>query len=299
MVTKVKEQVVTVKDYANDIKPTWCAGCGDFGILNTVKQALVQMGLAPHEVLIATGIGCGSKLPDYMRVNSFTSLHGRPIPIAQGIHLANHGLKVVVVAGDGDTYGIGGNHFIHALRRNADITIIAQDNAVYGLTKGQYAPTSQPGFMTKTSPPPEGSIEKPINPMAMALAAGATFVGRSFSGNPKHLVQMIAQAIEHPGSSLLDVFQPCVIFNRNQSYEFYRPRVYDLQEEGYDPTDYTSAWEKAHEWGDRIPLGVLYQEEGKPTYEQQVAALKAGPLVEQELRTFTDEEISTLVAEFV
>jgi 2-oxoglutarate ferredoxin oxidoreductase subunit beta len=291
--------MLTVKDYANEIQPTWCPGCGDYGILNAVKRALVQMELAPHQVLIATGIGCGSKLPDYMKVNSFTSLHGRPIPIAQGVHLANHGLKAIVVAGDGDTYGIGGNHFMHALRRNADITIIAQDNAVYGLTKGQYSPTSQPGFVTKTSPPPEGSIEQPVNPMALALAAGATFVGRSFSGNPKHLTEMIAKAIEHPGASLLDVFQPCVIFNRHQSYEFYRPRVYDLQEEGYDPTDYAAAWEKAHEWGDRIPIGILYQEEGKPSYEQQVPALKAGPLVEQPLKTWKKKDFDDLVAEFL
>jgi 2-oxoglutarate ferredoxin oxidoreductase subunit beta len=291
--------MVTMKDYDITIQPTWCAGCGDYGILNAVKRALVKMELGPHEVLIATGIGCGSKLPDYMKVNSFTSLHGRPIPIAQGVHLANHDLKVLVVAGDGDTYGIGGNHFMHALRRNSDITIIAQNNAVYGLTKGQYSPTSPPGFPTKTSPPPEGALEVPVNPLALALGAGATFIARSFSGNPSHLTDMIVAAVQHSGAALLDVLQPCVIFNRNQSYDFYRPRVYDLEEEGYDPTDRTAAWEKSHEWGERIPIGVLYRVDGQPTYESQVSTLQAGPLVKQPLKKWTEKDYEALVVEFL
>ena len=291
--------MVSVKDFAVDVNPTWCAGCGDFGILNSMKKALVNLELAPHEIHLVSGIGCGSKLPDYIGVNSFTSLHGRPIPIAQGIHLANHDLKVIVVAGDGDTYGIGGNHFIHMLRRNADVTLIVQNNAVYGLTKGQYSPTSPKGFPTKTSLPPEGSIETPINPIALALAAGATFVGRAFSGNPTHLTDMIMAAVSHKGVALLDVLQPCVIFNRNFSYDFYRPRVYDLAEEGYDKTDYGAAWKKAHEWGDRIPIGVLYQEEGKPSYEEQVPQLAHGALVKQGIRTLTEKEYKALEAEYL
>ena len=291
--------MVNIKDYASPVRSTWCVGCGDYGILNSLKQALVKMDLAPHEALIVTGIGCGSKLPDYMTVNGYTSLHGRPIPIAQGIHLANHDLKVIVVAGDGDTYGIGGNHFVHALRRNANITIIVQNNAVYGLTKGQYSPTSPKGFPTKTSPPPTGAIEPPINPIALGLAAGATFIARSFSGNPSHLTDMIVAAINHQGCALLDVLQPCVTFNRDHSYDFYRQRVYSVAEEGHDPSNRDAAWEKSSEWGDRIPIGILYMVEGKPTYEDQVGTLKSGPLVKQGLRSWKESDYTVLEAEFI
>lgn len=292
--------MVDIKDYAGPVRPTWCPGCGDFGIWNAMKRALVEAELAPHEVVIYTGIGCGSKLPDYMTVNGFTSIHGRPIPIAQGAHLANHDLKAIVVAGDGDTYGIGGNHFIQVCRRNADITIVVQDNRVYGLTKGQYSPTSPKGFPTKTSPPPEGAIDQPVNPIALALATGATFIARSWSGDLPHLIEMMVAAIRHRGCALLDVFQPCVIFNRAYSYDYYRPRVYKLsEEEGYDPSDREAAWEKAHEWGERIPIGVIYQVEGQPTYEDQVPALAAGPLVEQGFRAWTEEDYEALEAEFI
>ena len=291
--------MVELKDYASPVRPTWCPGCGDFGVLNALKRALVEAELAPHEVIIYTGIGCGSKLPDYMRVNGFTSLHGRPIPIAQGAHLANHGLKAIVVAGDGDTYGEGGNHFMQALRRNADITIMVQNNRIYGLTKGQYSPTSPKGFPTKTSPRPEGAIDQPINPIALALAAEATFIARSWSGDLQHLTDTMVTAIRHEGAALLDIFQPCVTFNPNYYYDYYRPRVYKLEEEGYDPADLNAAWEKAHEWGDRIPIGVIYQVEGKPSYEQQVPTLAAGPLVKQGLRTWTEEDYQALEAEFI
>jgi 2-oxoglutarate ferredoxin oxidoreductase subunit beta len=292
--------MVDIKDFASPRRPTWCTGCGNFGILNSLKRALVQLGLAPHEVIVYTGIGCGSKLPDYMHINGFTSLHGRPIPIAQGGHLANHGLKAIVVAGDGDTYGEAGNHLLHALRRNAEISIMVQNNRVYGLTKGQYSPTSPKGFPTKTSPRPQGAIDNPVNPIALALAAGATFVGRSWSGDPRHLVDMMVAAIRHQGVALLDIFQPCVTFNPSYSYDFYRPRVYKVQEEeGYDPSDRQAAWEKAHEMGERIPIGVIYQVHGKPSYEQQVPTLAAGPLVKQGLKTWTEEEYEALEAEFI
>lgn len=291
--------MVELKDFASPRRPTWCPGCGDFGVWNAMKRALVEAELAPHEVIIYTGIGCGSKLPDYMTVNGFTSLHGRPIPIAQGAHLANHGLKAIVVAGDGDTYGEAGNHLIHALRRNADVTIMVQNNRVYGLTKGQYSPTSPQGFPTKTSPPPQGAIDQPVNPIALALAAEATFIARSWSGDLKHLIDMMVKAIGHQGAALLDIFQPCVTFNPNYSYDYYRPRVYKLEEkEGYDPSDLNAAWEKAHQWGGRIPIGVIYQLEGKPSYEQQVPTLDAGPLVKQGLRTWMEEDYEALEAEF-
>jgi 2-oxoglutarate ferredoxin oxidoreductase subunit beta len=292
--------MVELKDFSIPRRPTWCSGCGDFGIWNAIKRALVQLELAPHEVVIYTGIGCGSKLPDYMYVNGFTSIHGRPIPVAQGSHFANHGLKAIVVAGDGDTYGIGGNHLMHALRRNSDIAIMAQDNRIYGLTKGQYSPTSPEGFKTKTSPPPPGAIDRPVNPVALALGAEATFIARSWSGDIPHLVEMMVAAIQHRGCALLDILQPCVTFNPGYSYDYYRPRVYKLdEEEGYDPSDRNAAWAKAFEPGERIPIGVIYRNEDQPSYEEQVPTLQEGTLVAEGFRDWSDQDYEQLEQEFV
>lgn len=270
-----------ISEFSNGVKPTWCAGCGDFGILQSLKQALAKLDLKPHQALLLSGIGCGSKLPHYMRANVYDSLHGRPIPVAQGAKLANHELNVIVTSGDGDSYGIGANHFINAARRNTDIVHIIQNNQVYGLTKGQYSPTSDLGYITTTSP--EGNIELSINPIALALSAGATFISRSFSGNIKHLTDIIIKAIQHKGYSLVDVLQPCVTFNKKNTYEWYRQRIYDVNEDkSYNPSDKNSAWQKSQGWGDKIPIGIIY-EEIRPTYEEQIPALKAGPLFKQDL----------------
>jgi 2-oxoglutarate/2-oxoacid ferredoxin oxidoreductase subunit beta len=287
---------VKVKDYASDVKPTWCPGCGDFGILAAVKQALVQVGLAPHEVLLVSGIGCGSKLPDYVTANGFMTLHGRTLPVATGARLANHGLQVIAVHGDGDGLGLGMGHFIHTARRNLNIVDILQNNQIYGLTKGQYSPTSDPGFVTSTSP--DGAIEMAANPLALALTAGATFLARGFAGDVKGLAALIAMALEHEGYALVDVLQPCVTFNRKNTYDWYRERIYDLQETGYEPVDRVAAFEKALEWGDRIPTGVLYQSQ-LPTYEDQVAGLSAGPVATRKLERLTPEQVERLRAEFV
>jgi 2-oxoglutarate ferredoxin oxidoreductase subunit beta len=274
--------MVDINDFTSEHKPTWCPGCGDYGILNSVKAALASLNIAPHQVLIVSGIGCGSKLPDYMHVNGYMTLHGRTLPIATGIKLANHGLHVLVVHGDGDGYGIGMGHFMHTVRRNVDIVDLVQDNKIYGLTKGQYSPTSDKGIVTSTSP--EGALERSVNPLAYALAAGATFVARGFSLDIKHLAQLIARAIQHHGYALVDILQPCVSFNKINTYDWYRQRVYKLDEEpGYDPTNKALAWEKVQEWDERIPIGVIYQVAGVPTYEDQVPALAAGPLVAQPL----------------
>lgn len=290
---------VTAQAYNSSVKPAWCPGCGNFPILLAIKRALAEAELAPHEVIIFSGIGQASKLPDYLHVNAFTSLHGRPIPIAEGAHLANHGMKAIVVAGDGDTYGLGGNHFMHLMRRNADVTLMVHDNLIYGLTKGQYSPTSPRGMVTKTSPPPAGAIDRPVNPPAWALTSGATFIARAWSGDVAHLSATMAAAIQHKGASFVDILQPCVTFNRNYSYDYFRPRVYKLSEEGYDPSDRDAAWQKVQEWGDHIPIGVLYRTEDKPTYEQQVPSLAAGPLVDQPLRDWTEEDYQALAAEFI
>jgi len=253
---------------------TWCAGCGDFAILRALKLALADLGIEPYQALVVSGIGCGSKLPDYMNVNAYLTNHGRPVPIATAAKLANPDLHVIVTSGDGDSYGIGGNHFVQSCRRNPNITQIVENNQIYGLTKGQYSPTSEKGFITTTSP--DGAIELAFNPMAIALAAGATFIGRAFAGEPKHMAGLIAEGIRHRGYALIDVLQPCVTFNRVNTYSWYRQRVYHLEDEGYDPSHREAAWEKAHEWEERIPLGVLYRIEGLPTYEDQVKALAGG-----------------------
>ena len=254
---------------------TWCAGCGDFAILKALKLALADLGIESHQALLVSGIGCGSKLPEYMTINGYMTIHGRPLPVATAAKLVNPDLQVIVVNGDGDSYGIGGNHFVQSCRRNPNLTHIVENNQIYGLTKGQYSPTSDKGFVTTTSP--DGSIEVAFNPMSVALAAGATFIARAFAGQPKHVAQMITEGVQHRGYALIDVLQPCVTFNRVNTYEWYRKRVYHVaEEEGYDPSDREAAWQRAHEWEERIPLGVLYRVEGRPTYEDQVKALEGG-----------------------
>lgn len=288
--------MVTIDDFSSPVRPTWCTGCGNFAIWNAVKRALTQVGLAPHEVMLVSGIGCGSKLPDYTHANGYMTLHGRTVPVATGVRLANHGLRVVCTHGDGDAYAEGLGHMLHAARRNIGLVDIVQDNRIYGLTKGQYSPTSERGQVTKTSP--WGAFELPVNPIALVLAAGATFVARAWSGDLPHLTEMIVRALGHRGYALIDVFQPCVTFNRNYAYEFYRPRVYKLQDDPtYDVTDKMAAFVKALEWGDRIPIGVFYQVEERPAYEEQVPALKAGPLARQPLERLRPDQIQRLLAE--
>lgn len=289
--------MVSVKDYSSPRRPTWCTGCGDYGVWNAVKRAFAQIDLAPHQVMIVTGIGCGSKIADYMHVNGMLTLHGRPVPVATGFKLANHDLKVVVVHGDGDSMGEGPGHMIHAARRNIDLVDIIQDNRIYGLTKGQFSPTSGQGKVTKTSP--WGTIALGINPLTLALSAGATFVARSWSGDVRHLAGVIAQAVHHPGYALIDVLQPCVTFNRAEAYEFYRPLVYEVEEESHDPTDLVAAFNRAQEWEGRIPIGVIYQVTDRPSYHEALPALQAGPLVKQPFPNWSEEDLEELIDEYL
>ncbi len=270
--------MVTMTDYTG-LTSTWCPGCGNFGILNAVKKALVELDIEPHRVLMVSGIGQAGKLPHYTRGNVFNSLHGRPLPVATGAKIANPELIVIAIGGDGDGYGEGGNHFIHTMRRNHDITYLVHNNQVYGLTKGQASPTSDPGFITKTTP--DGAAT-PINPIALAIAAGASFVGRGFAGDVEHLVSLIKMSIRHKGFALLDILQPCVSFNHKNTYSWYRERVYKLEEANYDPGNKAAAFAKAQEWGEQIPIGVVYREE-LPTFEEQLPALSKGPLVMQKI----------------
>jgi 2-oxoglutarate/2-oxoacid ferredoxin oxidoreductase subunit beta len=265
---------VVLEDYG-DYVTAWCPGCGNFGILKAIKQALVAMHIAPHEVLFVSGIGQAAKAPHYLNGNVFNGLHGRALPVATGARVANPNLKIVVESGDGCIYGEGGNHFLAAIRRNVDITVLVHDNQVYGLTKGQASPTSEAGFVTKAQP--HGVSSDPFNPMVVAGAMKAGLVARSFSGLPDHLSGTIQRAIAHPGFALVDILQPCVSFNRVNTYKWYKQRCVELPPD-YDPKDWGRALATAAEWGDRIPVGVIY-ENPRPTFESHFAVSAKGGLV--------------------
>ena len=272
---------VNLQDYENNAAISWCPGCGNFPILKAVKQALSEMDLKPHEVILVSGIGQSSKLPHYLRCNFFNGLHGRSLPVATGIRVANSSPPVIVIGGDGDIYGEGGNHFLHAIRRNVNLTLIAHNNQVFGLTLGQASPTTERGFMTKVQT--HGVFLTPFNPLTVALALEAPFVARGFAGDGNHLVGLIKEAASIEGFSLIDVLQPCVTFDRVHTFQWYKDRVYDLREEGHNPADLMAAIRRSKEWGDRVPIGVFYRNPEKLSFERQLPALKAGPLVKRHL----------------
>jgi 2-oxoglutarate ferredoxin oxidoreductase subunit beta len=284
--------MVTVADYTG-ITPAWCPGCGNFGILKALNKALVGLNIEPYQVLIVSGIGQAGKLPHYTRCNTLNELHGRALPAAVGAKLTNPELVVIAAGGDGDGYGEGGNHFVYTMRRNHDITYLVHNNQVYGLTKGQASPTSDRGFITKTTPDGAGP---PINPLAIAIAAGATFVARGFAGDIDHLSSLIQKGISHRGFALIDILQPCVSFNHRNTFSWYKERVYRLEEDKvYDPGNRSAAFEKAHEWEEKIPIGVIYREVA-PTFEEQKAVVKEHPPVKQKL---IPKDIEKLLDEFI
>jgi 2-oxoglutarate ferredoxin oxidoreductase subunit beta len=269
-----------VKDLASTTKNTWCPGCGNFGIISAFKSALVELGVDREKVVIVSGIGCHGKIADYVNVNSFHGIHGRVLPLATGIELANPSLTVVGFSGDADCYDEGWDHFCHAIRRNVDLTLIVHNNMILGLTTGQTTATSQIGFKTKSTP--FGSVAVPLNPIAHALVSGGTFVARGFAGDPKHLTGLMVEALKHKGFNYIDVFQPCVTFNYLNTYEWFRQRVYKLEESGHDYADKQKALQKSFEWGDRIPIGIFYKEE-RLTYRDNLEHLKGKPLTEMSL----------------
>lgn len=266
--------------YKGPVDPDWCPGCGDFGVLRSVQTAAGRLGIKPENLVIVSGIGCSSNLPGFIHAYGVHSLHGRSVPVATGVHLANTDLKVVITGGDGDGYGIGVGHLIHAMRRNLDVTYVVMDNQIYGLTTGQASPTTSKGHKTKSTP--AGNFESPLNPLALAISSGATFVARGFSGEAKQLSDLIQAGIAHRGFSLIDVFSPCVTYNKVNTYPFFKEKVYKLEDENWDSSDFHKSLEKSFEWGDRIPLGVLY-ETSQPIYEDSEPAFKNGPLVKQKL----------------
>ena len=256
----------------------WCPGCGNFAVLDALKDALVKLNLDPHNLVMVSGIGQAAKLPHYLYGNVFNGLHGRAIPAATGIKIANNKLVVLVSSGDGDIYGEGGNHLIHAIRRNIDITVIVHNNQVYALTKGQASPTSDLGYVTKVQP--RGVIDEPVHPLSLAIALGCGFAARSFAGDKEHLSLMIQEGVRHKGFALIDTLQWCVTFNKKNNFSWYKQRSYKLGAD-YDPTDKLKAFEKSLEWGERIPIGIIYKN-GRPSYEEACGLMKERPLVEQE-----------------
>lgn len=274
-------------------KPNWCPGCGNFGIQAALKQAISNLKLDPWEVVISTGIGCGSKINQWIETYGFAGLHGRVLPVAMGVKLANHKLTVIGAGGDGDGYGIGMGHFIHAMRRNFDMTYIVENNQTYGLTLGQTSPTSDKG--AKGPSTPFGIIEDPVNPLRLALSSDCTFVARGFAGDIPHLARLIEEGIKHKGFSLIDVFQPCVTFNKINTYAYFKQKVYKLEDVGHDTTDISKAFERAGET-EKLPIGIFYKVE-KPTYESSDVGLKSGvPRVNADI---SDVEVEELMESFM
>ncbi len=278
----------------NDYKgqnPAWCPGCGNFSILKTFKDAMVEMGIEPHRFTIVSGIGQAGKFPHYVKCNTFNGLHGRTLPVATAIRLANHNMLTIAVAGDGDCYGEGGNHLMHAMRRNINVKLFVHDNQIYGLTKGQASPTSMEGMVTKNQP--FGVFSEQLNPMALAVALDCSFAARGFAGDGEHLKNLIKEAINYKGFALVDILQPCVTFNKINTYEWYRQRVYRIEPE-YNPEDRIEAFKKALEWGDRIPIGIIYRN-SRPTFEERIPVIKDTPLVKQ---PFDLSRLETTLKEF-
>ena len=267
---------LTAKDFKGPVDPDWCPGCGDFGVLNSLQRACASLGLRPHEILTVSGIGCSSNLPGYFNGYGMHTLHGRALAVATGAKLANHELTVIATGGDGDGYGIGGNHFVHTARRNVDLTYVVMNNQIYGLTTGQLSPTSSIGMRTKSSP--FGSVEMPVNPLTSAIMNGATYVARGYSGDIRHLTELIVNGIQHKGFALIDVFSPCVTFNLDNGHNFFKDRVAKLEDEEHDPSDWKTACEKAMAWGDKIYTGLFFKEE-IPTLDNREPVLEdGGPL---------------------
>jgi 2-oxoglutarate/2-oxoacid ferredoxin oxidoreductase subunit beta len=288
MATSVRRaSQLTTANMKGKVDPDWCPGCGDFGVLAAVQKAMVELQIPNHSVVTISGIGCSSNFPGYMNTYGMHTLHGRALAVATGLKLANHELTVLVTGGDGDGFGIGGNHFVHSMRRNVDLLYIVMDNQIYGLTTGQTSPTSRIGMKTKSMP--FGNIEAPVNPISLALAAGATFVARGYSGEQKHLTELIKQGMEHQGFSFLDVFSPCVTYNHDNTYQWFRPRVKKLEDDStYDPADWTAAMEKSVLWGDEIPIGKFFERTDIPTLHGAEPVLNEGPLVHCDPRVPAD-----------
>jgi 2-oxoglutarate ferredoxin oxidoreductase subunit beta len=294
----VTSAAALIKDsFKNKVHPDWCPGCGDFSVLAALQTALFELGLNPHQVAVVSGIGCSSNLPGFINTYGMHTLHGRALAVATGLKMGNHELKVIATGGDGDGFGIGGNHFMHTMRRNVDLTYIVMDNQIYGLTTGQTSPTSRKGMKTKSTP--HGNVENPINPIPLAIVGGATYVALGFSGKQKHLVEILKAAITHRGFSFVDVFSPCVTYNKDNTYQFFNPRVKTLEEKGHDATDFKKAMELGYQWGEEIPIGLFWKRTDLPSLEECEPVLdEGGPLAFRQLG-ISDEQAKALIQELL
>jgi 2-oxoglutarate ferredoxin oxidoreductase subunit beta len=287
--------LATVKDFKNNVKPNWCPGCGDFSVQAAIQQACAKVGLEPEEVALISGIGCSGRISGYINAYGYHGVHGRALPIAQGVKMANRELTVIAAGGDGDGFAIGMGHTIHAIRRNMDITYIVMDNQIYGLTKGQTSPRSSVGFKTKSTP--DGSVETALSPLEVAISSGATFVAQSFSSNIKQLISIIEAAIQHKGFSFVNIFSPCVTFNKINTYEWFKEHIVDLSETpDYDPTNRLQAMTKIMETESML-TGIIYVNNDKPAYESVVPGFKEEALAKQDLK-ISEEDFNKLVADF-
>jgi 2-oxoglutarate/2-oxoacid ferredoxin oxidoreductase subunit beta len=287
--------MATLKDFRNNVKPNWCPGCGDFSVQAAIQRAAANTGLEPESLAVISGIGCSGRISGYINAYGFHGIHGRSLPIAQGVKMANRELTVIASGGDGDGFAIGMGHTVHAIRRNIDMTYIVMDNQIYGLTKGQTSPRSAPGFKTKSTP--QGSIESALSPLEMALSVGATFVAQSFSSDLKQLTNLIEAGIRHKGFSLINVFSPCVTFNKVNTYDWFKDNIVNLDgEEGYDPSNRIQAMTRLMETGGML-TGLIYQDTKKPSYEEQVPGFKAESLSKQNIK-ISESDFERLVAEF-
>jgi 2-oxoglutarate ferredoxin oxidoreductase subunit beta len=291
MATKVQRNP---KDYEG-LKPVWCPGCGDFGVLNALKKVLADLDLDPKDIALVTGIGCSSQISSFLKAYAFHGVHGRLLPVATAIKLMNPRLTVIGAGGDGDGYAIGLSHFLHAVRRNVDITYIVMNNQVYGLTKGQASPTAAPGFVTSSTP--QGTKERDVDGVKLALAAGVTFVARGFSGDVPQLVKLFKEAILHPGFALVDVLSPCVTYNRVNTYDWFRENIINLDEDPeYDPTDRVRVLAKIMTL-DRIPTGLIFKDPSSKPYSRLVLKDPDSPPALEDLRV--RPELAELQEQFV
>ncbi|MFP3124030.1 MULTISPECIES: 2-oxoacid:ferredoxin oxidoreductase subunit beta [Bacillaceae] len=288
--------MATFKEFRNDVKPNWCPGCGDFSVQAAIQRAAANAGLEPEQMAVVSGIGCSGRISGYINSYGFHGIHGRALPIAQGVKMANRDLTVIAAGGDGDGFAIGMGHTIHAIRRNIDLTYIVMDNQIYGLTKGQTSPRSSSGFKTKSTP--QGSIEPALSVMEMALTAGATFVAQSFSSDLKELTQIIEAGINHKGFSLINVFSPCVTYNKVNTYDWFKENLKRLSTvEGYDSSNRMMAMQTLME-NDGLVTGIIYQNKQQPSYQELIKGYSEQPLSQANL-SLDKDMFNELVAEFM
>lgn len=288
--------MATFKDFRNNVKPNWCPGCGDFSVQAAIQKAAANVGLEPEEVAVITGIGCSGRLSGYINAYGVHGVHGRSLPLAQGVKMANKDLTVIASGGDGDGYAIGMGHTIHALRRNMNMTYIVMDNQIYGLTKGQTSPSSAPGFITKSTP--KGNIEQNVAPLELAISSGATFVAQGFSSDIKGLTKMIEDAINHDGFSFVNVFSPCVTYNKVNTYDWFKENLTSKEDiEDYDATDKQNAMRNILAY-ESLVKGIVYQDSETPSYESQIDELGETSLAKKDIH-IDETQFNELIEQFV